>query len=369
MSNQIRAYRDQLGFKQEELGEQAGVTRQTIAAWENGEREPSLVQLSSIARIMGVAVELLQGLELTDSRDPNSFFSSLLFRADEPSALTPTIKQHLIQKVADYAAVEKLLGEIPVSPAKFPLDGYESEVIEDYSKEVRNWLGLGESAPVGDSLSLLESKGLKVLPYPLPAKISGFSACEEDWGCLVVVNSNDVAERQFFTSLHELAHLIFHHKEYRQPPERTKSSDPREKAANHLAGAILLPKNVIRREMRAYRDRWIPDPLLIDIKRRYGVSLRTILIRAEQAGIITKQQSGTQMGVLNKKCGGKDKDLPNSEIPMPQRLTRLERLTYTALLEDEPLTISRAAEILGKKTSEVHQELQTWKQYDVEVSD
>ena len=66
MSNQIRAYRDQLGFKQEELGEQAGVTRQTIAAWENGEREPSLVQLSSIARIMGVAVELLQGLELPD---------------------------------------------------------------------------------------------------------------------------------------------------------------------------------------------------------------------------------------------------------------------------------------------------------------
>ena len=150
---------------------------------------------------------------------------------------------------------------------------------------------------------------------------------------------------------------------------RTKSSDPREKAANHLAGAILLPKNVIHREMRAYRDRWIPDPLLIDIKRRYGVSLRTILIRAEQAGIISKLQSGRQMGVLNKRCGGKDKDLPNSEIPMPQRLTRLERLTYTALLEDEPLTISRAAEILGKKTSEVHQELQTWKQYDVEVSD
>ena len=141
MSNQIRAYRDQLGFKQEELGEQAGVTRQTIAAWENGEREPSLVQLSSIARIMGVAVELLQGLELPDSRDPNSFFSSLLFRADEPSALTPTIKQHLIQKAADYAEVEKLLGEVPVSPAKFPLDVYDSEVIEDYSKEVRNWLG------------------------------------------------------------------------------------------------------------------------------------------------------------------------------------------------------------------------------------
>jgi transcriptional regulator with XRE-family HTH domain len=326
MSNQIRAYREQLGFKQEDLGQLAGVTRQTIAAWEGGERKPSLVQLSCIAGIMGVAVDLLLGLELPGSNDPDSFLSSLLFRADEPSALTPTIKQHLIQKASAYASLEKLLGEIPGSPAKFPLDVYDSDVIEDYSKEVRNWLGLGESAPVGDSLSLIESKGLKVLPYPLPLKISGFSACNEDWGCLVVVNSA------------------------------------------HLAGAILLPKNVINREMRAYRDRWIPDPLLLDIKRRYGVSVRTILIRAEKAGIISKAQCGKQIGFINKNFG-KDKDPPNSEIPMPQRLTRLERLTYTGLLGDDLLTISRAAEILGKKTLEVHQEFSIWQLSDSEVSD
>lgn len=368
MSNQIRAYREQLGFKQEDLGQLAGVTRQTIAAWEGGEREPSLVQLSCIAGIMGVTVDLLQGLELSGAKDPDSFLSSLLFRADEPSALTPTIKQHLTQKAAAYASLEKLLGEIPVSPAKFPLDIYDSEVIEDYSKEVRNWLGLGESAPVGDSLSLIESKGLKVLPYPLPLKISGFSACNEDWGCLIVVNSAHVAERQYFTSLHEIAHLIFHYKEYKQPPKVAKSTDPHERSANHLAGAILLPKNVINREMRAYRDRWIPDPLLIDIKRRYGVSVRTILIRAEKSGIISKTQCGKQIGVLNKKFG-KDKDPPNSEIPMPQRLTRLERLTYTGLLGDEILTVSRAAEILGKKTSEVHQEFLIWQLSDSEVSD
>jgi Zn-dependent peptidase ImmA (M78 family)/transcriptional regulator with XRE-family HTH domain len=368
MSNQIRAYRDQLGFSQEELGEQISVTRQTVATWENGERDPSLAQLTNIARIMGVAVELLQGLSLPQSRDPNSFFSSLLFRADEPSALTPTIRQHLVQKAADYADLEKLLGEVPVSPSSFPLDGYDPEVIEDYSKEVRNWLGLGESAPVGDPMSLIESKGLKVLPYRLPDKISGFSACEDDWGCLIVVNETHVTERQFFTSLHELAHLILHRKEYRQPPSRTKSTDPREKAANHLAGAILLPKNVLHKELRVYRNRWIPDPLLIDIKRRYGVSLRTILYRAEQAGIISKTSSGQQMGVLNKKCGGKDKDLPDSKLPEPKRLTRMERMAYASLLENK-ISISRAAEILGKQTSEVNHELKAWKHNEQEAYD
>jgi Zn-dependent peptidase ImmA (M78 family)/DNA-binding XRE family transcriptional regulator len=365
MPNEIRAYRDQLGFSQEDLGELIGVTRQTIATWESGEREPSLAQLTSIARVMGVAVELLQGLPLPESKDPNSFFSSLLFRADEPSALTPTIRNHIAQQVADYTALEQLLGEVPVSPAKFPLEGYDPEIIEDHSKEVRNWLGLGESGPIGDSLSLLENKGLKVLPYRLPDKISGFSAYEDDWGCLVVVNETHETERQFFTSLHELAHLILHRKEYRQPPARTKSTDPREKAANHLAGAVLLPKNILSKELRAYRDRWIPDPILVDIKRRYGVSLRTILYRAEQVGIITKTQSGQQMGVLNKRCGGKDKDLPGSQLPKPSRLTRMERMAYTALLEDK-VSISRAAEILGKQTSEVDHELQSWKQNDRE---
>jgi Zn-dependent peptidase ImmA (M78 family)/DNA-binding XRE family transcriptional regulator len=369
MLNQIRAYRDQLGFSQDDLGGQIGVTRQTIASWENGEREPSLAQLTSIARIMGVAVELLQGLSLSQERDPNSFFASLLFRADEPSALTPTIREHLAQKTADYANLEKLLKEVPISPSSFPLEGYEPEVIEDYAKEVRSWLGLGESAPVGNPMALLEDKGLKVLPYSLPDKISGFSAYEDDWGCLVVVNQIHVTERQFFTALHELAHLIFHRKEYRQPtPTRTKSTDPREKAANHLAGAILLPKSVLHKELRAYRNRWIPDPLLIDIKRRYGVSLRTILQRAEQAGLISRTQSGQQMGVLNKKCGGKDKDLPDSKLPPPQPLTRIKRMTFTALLEEE-ITISRAAEILGRPTADVAQEFQDWQSHDQEEYD
>jgi Zn-dependent peptidase ImmA (M78 family)/DNA-binding XRE family transcriptional regulator len=362
MLNHIRAYRDQLGFSQEDLGGEIGVTRQTIATWESeGEREPSLAQLTSISRVMGVAVELLQGLSLPESRDPNAFLSSLLFRADEPSALTPTIRHHIVQKVADYASLEKLLGEVPVSPSKFPLEGYDPDLIEDYSKEVRNWLGLGESAPVGNPMLLLESKGLKVLPYRLPDKISGFSAYEDDWGCLVVVNDKDEPERQFFTSLHELGHLIFHRKEYRQPSSRTKSTDPREKAANHLAGAVLLPKNVVHKELRAYRNRWIPNPLLINIKRRYGVSLRTILYRAEQAGIISKTQSGQQMGILNKQCGGKDKDLIESKLQPPEPLTRMERMAYTALLE-ETISISRAAEILGEPTSKVAEVFKTWQQ-------
>jgi Zn-dependent peptidase ImmA (M78 family)/DNA-binding XRE family transcriptional regulator len=353
----IRIYREQLGFTQERLGEEIGVTRQTIAAWENGEREPSPVQLINMSRVMGVSIELLLGTPLAQNNEFQEILSTLLFRADEPSTLTPHVRDHLTQKVSEYATLEKLVGESPVSPGQYPLEGYDEDSVEDLSKEVRSWLGVGESAPLGDTISLIESKGLKVVQYPLSEKISGFSAYTEDWGCVIVINDKHPTERKFFTALHELAHLILHRREYRQPPVRTKSSDPREKAANHLAGAVLLPKIVVHRELRSYRHQWLPEPLLADIKLRYSVSLRTTLYRAEQIGIITKQQRGQQMGLLNKKYG------PHKEepvLPEPIRLSRLERLVFTALLKKDVITLSHAANILGKKTSEVEYKLRSW---------
>lgn len=360
--NHIRLFREQLGFTQENLGELIGVTRQTIATWENGEREPTFLQLSNVARVMGVPVELLVGSS-SQGGVPQQTLSTLLFRADEPSALTPVIRRHLNQKVSNYVNLEKRIGESPISPAQYPLEGYDNEVIEDLSKEVRSWLGVGETVPIGDVLALLESKGLKIVQYPLSEKISGFSAYTDDWGCVIVINNNHPTERKFFTALHELAHLILHRREYRQLQERTKSSDPREKAANHLAGAVLMPKTAAHRELRAYRQRWLPEPLLIDIKRRYGVSLRTVLYRAEQIGIITKQQQGQQLGKLTKQYGPYKEP---GELPQLERLTRLERLVYTALLTDK-ITLSFAAEMLAKKTSEVLHELESWTHQEQEA--
>jgi Zn-dependent peptidase ImmA (M78 family)/DNA-binding XRE family transcriptional regulator len=355
----IRLYREQLGFTQEMLGEELGVTRQTIAAWESGEREPSPVHLTDMARVMNVPVALLLGSPVQGINNFQEIFSSLLFRADEPSALTPTVREHLTYKVSEYANLEKLVGESSVLPAQHPLEGYDEEIVEDLSKEVRSWLGIGESAPMGDVISLIESKGLKVIQYQLPDKISGFSAYTDDSGCVIVINKKDCTERKYFTALHELAHLILHRREYRQPQVRTKATDPREKAANHLAGAVLLPKSLIHRELRSYRQQWLPEPLLADIKLRNSVSLRTVLLRAEQIGIITKQQMGQQLGILNKKYGSQNEQ---PILPEPKRLSRLERLVYTALLkeEEDTITLSRAADILGQKTSEVKHNLQSW---------
>lgn len=347
--NSIQHFRDKLGLSQKELGDLVDVTRQTIAAWEKGEREPTVLQLSRISRALGVSLELLLGMAEEEE-------ATLLFRADDPTVLSIELRSLLSEKAEDYAAMERLAGELPVLPESRPFLDYDSHLVEQVAREVRDWLGV-EDAPLGDVLALLESRGLKILCFHLPNEISGFSAYTEAWGGIIVVNKTHPPERQYFTCLHELAHLIFHRSEYNHPSEKAKRrGDPRERMANHFASAVLLPREVMESELRPFKKGWIPDPVLIDMKLRYSVSVRTVLFRAGDLGLISKRQAGQQVGILNKRLGGKDKEPVDLPRPEPRPQGRLERLTFRALIKDK-ITTSRAAEVLGKPLVEVRKQL------------
>ncbi|PZV22122.1 MAG: DNA-binding protein [Leptolyngbya sp.] len=354
--NSVRAFREQAGLSQQQLGEAIGVTRQTVAAWEMGDREPSLASLTKTAKILGISVDLLLPKLGQQAQEQDM---CLLFRADEPSSLTPALRRLLTQKAFDYASIEQLLDEVPALPEQRPLKGYDDHIVEEVAQDVRSWLGVNDLTPLGDVFLLLESKGLKIITHLLPDDVSGFSAYTNELGAVIFVHLGHPTERQFHTALHELAHLIFHRQDYKNPSEplaKTLKKDPREKAADHLAGAVALSEQILRKELHGYRNRWIPEPLLADLKLRYGVSMRSVLYRAAQLGIITKTQMGQQMGIINKKYGRQGE---KPVLEKPSRLTRLERLTFRALLGEE-ITASRAAEILGQPLSEIRTRLRSW---------
>jgi transcriptional regulator with XRE-family HTH domain len=239
----IESLREQRSMSQSDLAQVVGVTRQTIAAWEKGERLPSVGQLSSIASALGVPLEVFFAV-------PNNE-PQLLFRADKAEVLTPALKALILQQANNYAQVERQLGETSLTPPTVPLEVYDPITVEGLAGQVRDFLGV-ENAPLGDVIARLEDRGLKVLLVPLPNHVSGFSALTADFGAVIVVNRTHPVERQFFTALHELAHLICHHRDFLKPSQPT-ASKPREDIANHLAGALLLPREVIERELRSFR--------------------------------------------------------------------------------------------------------------------
>ena len=79
--NYIGPLREQQGLSQADLGEKVGVTRQTIAVWERGERLPSLGQLARIADALKVSTDLF----LRPPEDQSG--PTLLFRADDMKLL------------------------------------------------------------------------------------------------------------------------------------------------------------------------------------------------------------------------------------------------------------------------------------------
>jgi len=381
----IQLLREQIGLSRTDLGDKVGVTPQTIAAWEKGEGMPSVGQLAKIARALGVPLEIFLkpaapcSLRFSGDRYGQSVRASgtealgfPLFRADEPEVLTPALRDLVLTRLRAYAEIEQELGEAAVSPPQMLVEEYDPQTVERYAGEVRDFLEVNH-APLGDVIARLEDRGLKILFAPLPGGVSGFSVFTESLGASIIINDSHPVERQFFTALHELAHLIFHRQDFFRPEQmgaRKAFAPPgqssREKLANHLAGAVLLPREVLERELHAFRHRWIPEAMLLDLKLRYGVSMRTVLIRAAQVGLISRKQSGQQIGMLNKKYG-KDKEPLElrrefyspawKEDQLPK--SRLERLVFQALSLGV-VSASRAAEVLGVSMESIRKRVPLW---------
>lgn len=59
IANQIKKYRNEKGYSQEELSERIFVSRQTISSWENGKSYPDIKSLLILSDIFNVSLENL----------------------------------------------------------------------------------------------------------------------------------------------------------------------------------------------------------------------------------------------------------------------------------------------------------------------
>lgn len=64
----LMSLRRQRGWSQEELGNQVGVTRQTVSKWEMGQSTPELEKLVELARLFNMSIDRLVGLEGAEER-------------------------------------------------------------------------------------------------------------------------------------------------------------------------------------------------------------------------------------------------------------------------------------------------------------
>lgn len=324
IAGNLTRYRKGLRLSQEELAEQAGVTRQSINNYENAKTLPDSKTLSALARALKVTLDDL--LRLSGS----TVLPAFRFRAHTSFDKNPQFAATVLRLLEDYTALEQAVGMPPYAPETTPchqVEGNEKRIAE-IANQFRHRLGLGDG-PIHNLFEAVEEIGLKVLRYSIPIPgFFGLSACSADQGAFVLVNSYNISiERQLFTLAHEIGHLIFHRSEYQDSlmEEGTKEEEKaREAVANYFASHLLVSQEALERALNVFSD-------LTKLKAHFRVSYTMMIKRLEQMGKLKYGDVIQKISREYKRRTGQpltkeielEPILPTEDFPMNQRFTKL----------------------------------------------
>jgi Zn-dependent peptidase ImmA (M78 family) len=142
--------------------------------------------------------------------------------------------------------------------------------------------------------SAIEQKGVLIFQAPKISleEMRGFSISESILP-VIVVNAKDSPYARIFSILHEFAHLVLRQGGLcdLKEPVASFAGARIEVFCNHLAGAVLVPKNVLFAEPMVVQNKHLsswPIDTLRDLSKRFQVSREVILRRLLIVGLITE---------------------------------------------------------------------------------
>lgn len=306
------------------------VSAQAIGKYERNEMMPGSEVLIALARGLNVSEDYLL-------REASAELVGVEFRKQHLPKVKDRrrVEAQVLSAVERYLEVEDLLAVEPnwKLPRGFPWQVHKAEDAESAADALRYIWKLGVD-PIPNLTEFLEEKGVKIVACALENRVSGVNAKVKREGAeevqAIVLNSSHPGERQRFTLAHELGHLLL----------KASSQVSIEDACNRFAGALLMPGDVLRREMGAQRSEISVRELFL-LKATFGVSAQAVAYRCADLGIVNAALKKSVFLVFAKR--GWRKNEPNP-IP-PEKPSRFQRLCLRALSECA-ISESKAAELL-----------------------
>ena len=359
------------GLTQAQLAEKAGLSRVAVGKIERGVAYPRMLTLHDLADALEVPV----GELMTRVRP----LRSVRFRARARLHGREQILAEVSKWLDAYRMLEEELGA--AREFRFRAAGAERRRPNPgaAARTARRAAGLPPQAPVPDICQLLEECGIKVLLLDKKRdSFFGLSVGPEDGGPAVVVNAWDriSVERWIFTAAHELGHLLLHSDQYRT--EVTEHPQQAETEADAFAAEFLMPASSFGQAWEATAG----HPLLsrvLRVKRLFGVSYQSVLRRLVE----TERETGSVWATFQVQHQRRfGRTLRRADEPQaltesgfapewrrakePAALTehdflgsRMRHLVRRAL-EDDLITMSRAAEILGMRLEPTREWVRQW---------
>lgn len=326
----LRYFRLLAGLSQEELAKRLGITKMAISNYENDKRDVDSKMLIKIADELRIkAANLL----MSDSYPLEITYGQFRKKANVSEAKTELLFETINRKLGNINEIINILGN-NVLPNISITNKDEFVDAEKAAKKIRNFLSLSEFGPVGNITDVIENKGIIICELKVT----------DDWFAgingtvngrpYIAVNKNMPAERQRFTLIHELAHILFDF----------KNNENEEKIVNQISGSFFFPKEDVIRELGAFRTDIRFD--LRCLQREYGISMQSVLLRAKQVGVINENTYLSHQKWLSKL--GLRKDEKSGLIP--ENSDSFNKLVNRGVSEGI-INENKASELLGYQYS------------------
>lgn len=279
--DKLRLARLLAGLSLEELGGAVGNSRQFIHQLETGAKEPTDELRDALATVLSVTTAFFGMTAANPVREEDCHFRRL---ASAPRGL-------VAQTVARGTAVEALVNAVE-KRVRLPVVDFPElsrpdriEAVERIAETARQHWGLGLDGPITSMMRVVENAGAVVVHFgDLTDRIDALSMARRR-PIIVRSTAKAAAVRIRFDLAHEAAHLIMHQ-------GLVTGDNVTEGEAHRFAGAFLIPRAAFANEFPR-SQRWLDWNALAAMKLRWKVSLRAIVRRAFDLGLIDAAQYRT----------------------------------------------------------------------------
>ena len=328
-SKNLKYYRLQKRMSKKELAIKANVSAMAITNYEKGDRKPSMEILKALANALDVRIS-----DFLAVRDNNLNFAHGEFRKNSslPAALQEYIRESVEEYFSRFMSVVEILGGdvLPKAPSCHTLPLAMDP--DANATALRKHLGFAVDGPIEDLIGKLENKGILIYECDLDnSSFSGMNGFVNERP-YIVLNAAMNPERNRYTIVHELAHLMFIWPDGMEEKEI-------EQMATAIGGAFLFPLTDVLRELGIHRSAITND--MIPVAKEYGISMFLLVKRAELCKVISPARAkdfyikASQAGWRTAEPSRIDKEEP----------MLFKQLVYRAVNEKD-ISIQRGAELL-----------------------
>jgi Zn-dependent peptidase ImmA (M78 family)/DNA-binding XRE family transcriptional regulator len=265
--------REARGITQQELAERLNTQKAFISKIEHGD--------------LGVSETLLESISKATSYPINFFYQpgtilpmNLSYRKRKKvpaKVITPIEAKINIVRNNIQFLTRSLNKQAPLIPTYKVTEENTPQLI---AKQIRQSLNLQK--PVIENLvKVLEAQGIIISCFEFGSeRVDSRSILTDDQFPIIFLNKSHLGDRLRFSLAFELGHLVMH----------TYSPVPHEREINHeanlFAAELLMPSEVI---IQDFKD-GVTLPLLAQLKRKWKVSMISLLYRADDLGLLTPNQ-------------------------------------------------------------------------------